>query len=169
MPQTTPWIKRFVFVCGLLFLALCAVIAVVALWHHRREIAFQHQHIQPRVDFVEQFRAAHGRLPSSAEFAAFDETQRNLSFAIYATMTDSADFIRSYGGGASSDYAIRVWRGEHFVSYFSWKASYFDEPYSNEPSPNPAMQRTGSVRHGLCLRTSRAALRRSLILFSLGD
>jgi lysozyme family protein len=43
--------------------------------------------------------------------------------------------------------------------------------------PNPAMQRTGSVRHGRCsatfpptafARSVHAALRRSLILFSLG-
>ena len=34
--------------------------------------------------------------------------------------------------------------------------------------PNPAMHRTGSARHASCLRTSHAALRRSVILFSLG-
>ena len=35
-------------------------------------------------------------------------------------------------------------------------------------SPNPAMHRTGSGRHEPCLRTSRAALRLSVIFVSLG-
>jgi len=40
---------------------------------------------------------------------------------------------------------------------------------SHQPkSPNPAMQRTGSGCHSLCLRRASASLRRSLIFFSLG-
>jgi hypothetical protein len=107
----------------------------------KKDKNFIEYQIKPHVDYIKNFEAKHGRLPTYQEFytRTFDSGRDKR---LWEPALDNGTYIRSNIDGItnekdefknanwSKDFAVRVWRGEWNEYYYSWTDSYDANNYS---------------------------------------
>lgn len=99
-----------------------ALIVSMIIGQSKRDDAFEAK-LRPSINFVESFLKSKYRLPKQKEFEK--RPSAKTDWMVDLITKDSVDAaFKSNGGKEPNDYSVRIWRGETWTYYFSWKDNF---------------------------------------------
>jgi hypothetical protein len=125
-------IGKFLIAIILLGIVLASVIAIPLFSHVLFPLdndQMARQRLTPAIEFVEQFLAEHKRIPTEAEFYAWNKDVLKNKWKRhhhYAFRDRSHPYAVSKGAKGPNDYMVGYWRSEWHLYYRSWDKTYFD-------------------------------------------
>jgi hypothetical protein len=114
--------KIWLWFFGLLILTIISSIVFGVCWKQKWDAAFFVKDLSPLVNYVENFRNAHGRLPNEEEFNSWTKANFNDEGVEYYSSQPS--FIKTWGI-QGQDFVIGKLEIKHMLYYRSWDKKLF--------------------------------------------